>query len=182
MLLYIDLDVGRVAGLRTARRPNGRVAAGWTGTAGGPGPTAGPAAAAWSLGDGAVTTAVAQQGGSDPASLYYSIIKIVWNTCAVVLTKCHDLQSCIHLLTICNSTNFIKISLQQAILWYSEQHMWTLDTLLFSNVPLIHLVYMCFHWMTDCLNIITCCEYHITNINKKIYKSLSLTNSRLHKF
>ena len=24
MLLYIDLDVGRVAGLRTARRPNGQ--------------------------------------------------------------------------------------------------------------------------------------------------------------
>jgi len=71
-LLYIDLDVGRVAGLGTAHRPNGRVAAGWTGTADGPGPTAGLAATApWSLGDAAVTAAVAQQAGSDPASLQY---------------------------------------------------------------------------------------------------------------
>ena len=66
------MDVGRVAGLRTARQPNGRVAAGWTGTADGPGPTAGPAATAWSVGDAAVTTAVAQQAGSDPAC--YAII------------------------------------------------------------------------------------------------------------
>jgi len=46
------------------------VAARWTGTAGGPGPTAGtgPATAPWSLGDGAVTATVAQQAGSDPAT------------------------------------------------------------------------------------------------------------------
>jgi len=69
LLLYIDLDVGRVAGLQTARRPNGHVTAGWMGTVGGPGPTAGPAAAAWSLGNGAVTAAVAQQTDSDHSVL-----------------------------------------------------------------------------------------------------------------
>jgi len=46
MLLYIDLDLGRVAGLQAACRLGVRVAAGWAGATGDPGPTAGPAAAA----------------------------------------------------------------------------------------------------------------------------------------